>query len=153
MAMQGSQSVATDETHSLIASDKVEGTAVYNRQGEKLGSIHTLMIDKISGKVAYAAVERADLRYRERRLHRRSRPEHPGRRADLCQRRDPGLGRPQVGRAVARALPRATLLGVDEPIRRPVGRGVARLLGRFERADSASLLLRMRPQRTTRSRA
>jgi hypothetical protein len=56
MAMQGSQSVATDETHSLIASDKVEGTAVYNRQGEKLGSIHTLMIDKISGKVAYAVM-------------------------------------------------------------------------------------------------
>jgi PRC-barrel domain len=56
MAMQGSQSVATDETHSLIASDKVEGTAVYNTQGEKLGSIHTLMIDKISGKVAYAVM-------------------------------------------------------------------------------------------------
>jgi hypothetical protein len=56
MAMQGSQSVATDKTHSLIASDKVEGTAVYKRQGEKLGSIHTLMIDKISGKVAYAVM-------------------------------------------------------------------------------------------------
>jgi hypothetical protein len=56
MAMQGGQSVATDETQSLIASDKVEGTAVYNRAGEKLGSIHTLMIDKISGKVAYAVL-------------------------------------------------------------------------------------------------
>jgi hypothetical protein len=56
MAMQGSQSVATDETQDLIASDKVEGTAVYNRAGEKLGSIHTLMIDKISGKVAYAVL-------------------------------------------------------------------------------------------------
>ena len=56
MAMQGSQSVATDETHSLIGSDKVEGTAVYNPQGEKLGSVHTLMIDKVSGKVAYAVM-------------------------------------------------------------------------------------------------
>ena len=28
-------SVATDETTRLIASDKVEGTAVYNRQGER----------------------------------------------------------------------------------------------------------------------
>ena len=56
MAMQGSQSVATEETHSLIASDKVEGTAVYNRGGEKLGSIYTLMIDKTSGKVAYAVM-------------------------------------------------------------------------------------------------
>ncbi|MFM9978645.1 MAG: PRC-barrel domain-containing protein, partial [Sphingomonadaceae bacterium] len=27
----------------LIASDKVEGTAVYNRQGEKLGSVYNLM--------------------------------------------------------------------------------------------------------------
>jgi hypothetical protein len=50
MAMQDSQSVATDETNTLISSDKVEGTAVYNREGEKLGSIHTLMIDKVSGR-------------------------------------------------------------------------------------------------------
>jgi PRC-barrel domain protein len=56
MAMQDSQSVATDETSTLISSDKVEGTAVYNRAGEKLGSIHTLMIDKRSGKVAYAVM-------------------------------------------------------------------------------------------------
>src|SRR5688572_15262397 len=55
MATQNS-SVATDETSDLISSDKVEGTAVYNRQGEKLGSIHTLMIDKVSGKVAYAVM-------------------------------------------------------------------------------------------------
>jgi PRC-barrel domain len=38
----------------LIASDKVEGTAVYNRQGEKLGSVYNLMIDKMSGEVEYA---------------------------------------------------------------------------------------------------
>ena len=56
MAMQDNQSVATDETSTLISSDKVEGTAVYNREGEKLGSIHTLMIDKMSGKVAYAVM-------------------------------------------------------------------------------------------------
>ena len=56
MAMQDPQSVATDETSTLISSDKVEGTAVYNREGEKLGSIHTLMIDKTSGKVAYAVM-------------------------------------------------------------------------------------------------
>ena len=56
MAMQDNQSVATDETSTLISSDKVEGTAVYNREGDKLGSIHTLMIDKVSGKVAYAVM-------------------------------------------------------------------------------------------------
>ena len=56
MPMQDNQSVAIDETSTLISSDKVEGTAVYNREGEKLGSIHTLMIDKMSGKVAYAVM-------------------------------------------------------------------------------------------------
>jgi hypothetical protein len=53
MAMQQTRNVATDETSSLISSDKVEGTAVY---GEKLGSIHSVMIDKISGKVGYAVM-------------------------------------------------------------------------------------------------
>ncbi len=56
MATQNNHSVATDEASTLISSDKVEGTAVYNREGEKLGSIHTLMIDKMSGKVAYAVM-------------------------------------------------------------------------------------------------
>ena len=56
MAMQDSQTVATDKSSSLISSDKVEGTAVYDRGGEKLGSIHSVMIDKISGKVAYAVM-------------------------------------------------------------------------------------------------
>jgi hypothetical protein len=45
---------AVQETGSLIASDKVQGTNVYNTAGESLGSIHDLMIDKKSGKVAYA---------------------------------------------------------------------------------------------------
>ena len=45
-----------DETSDLISSDKVEGTAVYNREGEKLGSIHTLMIEKTAGKVTYAVM-------------------------------------------------------------------------------------------------
>ncbi len=44
------------ETSTLISADKVEGTAVYNREGDKLGSIHTVMIDKVSGKVAYAVM-------------------------------------------------------------------------------------------------
>ena len=38
----------------LIASDRVEGTAVYNRQGDKLGSISNFMVGKMSGKVEYA---------------------------------------------------------------------------------------------------
>ena len=45
-----------DETDRLIASNKVEGTAVYNRQGEKLGSIYNFMVDKRSGRVEYAVM-------------------------------------------------------------------------------------------------
>lgn len=48
--------VETDETTNLIASNKVEGTAVYNRQGERLGSIYNFMVDKRSGEVEYAVL-------------------------------------------------------------------------------------------------
>src|SRR5262245_18229228 len=48
--------LGTRETFDLIAADKVEGTTVYNRAGEKLGSVDNVMIDKISGRVAYAVM-------------------------------------------------------------------------------------------------
>jgi len=40
--------------HQLIASDRIEGTAVRRPNGDKIGHIERLMIDKISGKVSYA---------------------------------------------------------------------------------------------------
>src|SRR3982075_2469653 len=40
--------------HQLIASDRVEGTAVRRPNGDMIGHIERLMIDKISGKVSYA---------------------------------------------------------------------------------------------------
>jgi hypothetical protein len=43
-----------DEIGTLIGSDKVDGTAVYGADGERIGSIERVMIDKLSGKVAYA---------------------------------------------------------------------------------------------------
>ena len=46
----------TDETDRLISSDKVEGTSVYNRNGDNIGSINHLMIDKISGQVEFAVM-------------------------------------------------------------------------------------------------
>jgi len=46
----------TDETDRLISSDKVEGTTVYNRSGDNIGSINHLMIDKVSGRVSYAVL-------------------------------------------------------------------------------------------------
>jgi hypothetical protein len=48
---------ATDESERLIASNKVEGTAVYNRDEEKLGSIYNFMVDKQSGQVEYAVLQ------------------------------------------------------------------------------------------------
>ena len=50
--------IAKPETkpHALIASDRVEGTVVRRPNGEKVGSIERLMIDKLSGKVAYAVL-------------------------------------------------------------------------------------------------
>jgi sporulation protein YlmC with PRC-barrel domain len=50
----GERGLATEETARLIASDKVEGTSVYDRNGKYLGRIHHVMIDKYSGQVAYA---------------------------------------------------------------------------------------------------
>jgi len=41
----------------IISSDLVEGTAVYNDDGDQLGTIDNLMIDKISGQVRYAVME------------------------------------------------------------------------------------------------
>ncbi len=44
------------ETHALIGSDKVEGTAVYRSNGDKTGQIVRVMIGKQSGKVGYAVM-------------------------------------------------------------------------------------------------
>lgn len=42
--------------HNLIASDRVEGTAVCRLDGKKIGRIQRLMIEKMSGQVAYAVL-------------------------------------------------------------------------------------------------
>ena len=55
-AMGGTGSAAIGETDQLISSTKVEGTAVYNRQGERLGTVASFMVDKRSGQVAYAVM-------------------------------------------------------------------------------------------------
>jgi PRC-barrel domain len=44
------------ETADLIGSDKVEGTAVYDANGERMGSIECVMLEKRSGHVAYAVI-------------------------------------------------------------------------------------------------
>lgn len=45
-----------EETERLIASDKVEGTAVFDRDGNGLGTVAGVMIDKFTGKVAYVVM-------------------------------------------------------------------------------------------------
>src|ERR1700733_11734778 len=41
-------------TSSLIASDRVTGTAVYDAQGKRIGKVERLVIDKSGGYVIYA---------------------------------------------------------------------------------------------------
>ncbi|MES2906766.1 MAG: PRC-barrel domain-containing protein [Pseudomonadota bacterium] len=52
--MQTAKHISYAENYPLIASDRVEGTAVYNDHGEHVGRIERVMIDKRSGRVAYA---------------------------------------------------------------------------------------------------
>lgn len=56
MQIQSSENISARETAGLIGSDKVEGTAVYRSNGDRVGTIDRLMIDKLSGKVAYAVM-------------------------------------------------------------------------------------------------
>ncbi len=56
MALQRSENLSARETAGLIGSDKVEGTAVYRSNGDRIGTIDRLMIDKLSGKVGYAVM-------------------------------------------------------------------------------------------------
>ena len=46
----------TDESIRLISSSKVEGTSVVGLDGERLGRIENFMVDKYSGRVAYAVL-------------------------------------------------------------------------------------------------
>jgi len=50
------QDARIKETHDLIASDKVEGTKVYGADSKHIGSIERVIIEKRSGRVAYAVL-------------------------------------------------------------------------------------------------
>jgi sporulation protein YlmC with PRC-barrel domain len=56
MATKTRGDVASNETSTLISASKVQGTPVYNPKGEKLGRVEEVMIDKLSGVVAYAVL-------------------------------------------------------------------------------------------------
>lgn len=44
------------ETHSLVASDMVVGTAVYDPNEARIGSVEKLILEKQSGRVSYAVL-------------------------------------------------------------------------------------------------
>lgn len=48
--------VTADESNTLISADKVQGTAVYQADGERVGTVDSIMLNKRSGKVAYAVM-------------------------------------------------------------------------------------------------
>jgi sporulation protein YlmC with PRC-barrel domain len=54
--MQRASATERGTTSSLIASDRVEGTAVYDAQGKRIGKVEHLVIDKAGGCVAYAVL-------------------------------------------------------------------------------------------------
>ena len=45
-----------DENAAVISASKVTGTEVYNPQGEHLGEINDVMLNKRSGTIAYAVL-------------------------------------------------------------------------------------------------
>jgi hypothetical protein len=47
----------TRETGDMISSRKIEGTSVYDRREEHIGSIESFMVNKISGQVEYAVLQ------------------------------------------------------------------------------------------------
>lgn len=48
--------MSRDETYDLISSEKVDGTAVFGRDGDKLGTVHHFMVGKRDGRVRYAVM-------------------------------------------------------------------------------------------------
>lgn len=54
--MDNTQTMNASETNDMISSDRVDGTAVYGRDGDKIGAVHHLMIGKRDGKVRHAVV-------------------------------------------------------------------------------------------------
>lgn len=52
----GDSSGADRAANALISADRVQGTAVYNGQSERLGNVDSIMIDKRSGQVAYVVM-------------------------------------------------------------------------------------------------
>ena len=53
---------STRPSRAFIESDRVEGTGVYSPDGRRMGSIKRLIIEKVSGRIAYVVLIRRDER-------------------------------------------------------------------------------------------
>jgi hypothetical protein len=51
--MQRAPMMERGTTSSLIASDWVKGTAVYDARGKRIGKVERLMIDKLTGRILF----------------------------------------------------------------------------------------------------
>ena len=47
---------STRPSRAFIESDRVEGTGVYSPDGRRMGSIKRLIIEKVSGRIAYVVI-------------------------------------------------------------------------------------------------
>jgi sporulation protein YlmC with PRC-barrel domain len=52
----GQQIRPPDESRTLISARKVDGTRILNSIGEVVGSVHDLMIEKRTGRIAFAVI-------------------------------------------------------------------------------------------------
>lgn len=54
--MQDDTFNSSESPSALVSSTDVVGTSVYSQSGDHIGSIDSVMIDKVSGKIAYAVM-------------------------------------------------------------------------------------------------
>ena len=54
--MHGQGATAETTGNPLISASKVQGTAVYNMEGDRLGHVEDVMLHKVSGQVAFAVL-------------------------------------------------------------------------------------------------
>ena len=45
-----------DRSHELTSSARMEGAAVFNKSGDRLGAIHSVMLNKRTGRAAYVVM-------------------------------------------------------------------------------------------------
>jgi sporulation protein YlmC with PRC-barrel domain len=56
MEQTTSEQVQDTSGHPLVLSSRVIGTPVYNREGERLGHVDDLSLEKVSGRAKYAII-------------------------------------------------------------------------------------------------